>query len=73
MGYVEIISTKRTVVRIENGVLTRGEMKFCDGHGYDRPAFNGVESVVTDGITLWLCEECANPEMNWADKEEKHL
>ena len=73
MGYVEIISTKRTVVRIENGVLTRGEMKFCDGHGYDRPAFNGVESVVTDGITLWLCEECANPEMAWADKEEKHL
>ena len=73
MGFVEIISTKRTVIRIENGVLTRGEMKFCDGHGYDRPAFNGVESVVTDGLTLWLCEECANPEMNWADKEEKHL
>lgn len=73
MGYVEIIRTQKSVIRIENGVLTRGEMKFCDGHGYDRPAFNGVESVVTDGITLWLCEECANPEMNWADKEEKHL
>ena len=73
MGFVEIISTKRTVVRIENGVMTKGELKFCDGHGYDRPAFNGVESVVTDGLTLWLCEECANPEMNWADKEEKHL
>ena len=73
MGYVEIIRTQKSVIRIENGVLTRGEMKKCDGHGYPRPAFNGVESVVTDGITLWLCEECANPEMNWADKEEKHL
>ena len=73
MGFVEIISTKRTVVRIENGVMTKGELKYCDGHGCERSAINGVESVINADVTLWLCEECDNPEMNWADKEEKHL
>ena len=73
MGFVEIIFTKRTVVRIENGVMTKGELKYCDGHGCERSAINGVESVINADVTLWLCEECDNPEMNWADKEEKHL
>ena len=73
MGFVEIISTKRTVVRIEDGVITKGELKFCDGHGCERSAINGVEEVINADITLWLCEECDNPDVKWADKKEGAL
>lgn len=73
MGFVEIISTNRTVVRIEDGVITKGELKFCDGHGCERSAINGVEEVINADITLWLCEECENPNVKWADKQEGAL
>jgi len=70
MGFVEIISTNRTVVRIEDGVLTKGELRYCDGHGCERSAINGKWVSVGSDLTLWLCEECDNPGEKWADKKE---
>ena len=73
MGFVEITTTQRTVVRIENGILTRGVVRYCDGHGSERSAINGVEKIINSDLTLWLCEECNNPNEKWADKQEEHL
>lgn len=61
MGYVEIIR-QSTVIRIENGVLTRAKTRHCDGHGEKRSEIGGKEVVVDESLTLWLCAECDNPE-----------
>ena len=58
MGYVEIIKTTKTSIRIENGVLTKGGVRHCDGCGVDRSDIRGVETVINEDLTLWICKEC---------------
>lgn len=72
MGFVEAIKGE-SVVRIENGILTKGAVRFCDGHGSKRSDINGKETVIDATLTIWLCEECENPNVKWADKQEGAL
>lgn len=58
MGYVEIIKTTKTSVRIEDGVLTKGGVRRCDGCGFDRSDIGGKETVINEDLTVWICKEC---------------
>jgi len=62
MGDIEAIFTTRTSIRIQDGVLTKGGVKHCDGCGLDRSDIGGKE-IAIDDLTLWICQSCDKPEV----------
>ena len=61
MGFIEITKiTTKTSIRIEDGVVTKGGVRRCDGCALDRSDVGGKEQVVNEDLTLWLCFGCSD-------------
>lgn len=59
MGYIEITKvTTKTSIRIQDGVMTKGGVRRCDGCNLERSDIGGVEQVINSDLTLWLCFNC---------------
>ena len=61
MGFVEITKiTTKTSIRIQDGVMTKGGVRRCDGCNLERSDIGGKEQVINEYLTLWLCFGCSD-------------
>ena len=72
MGYIEITKvTTKTSIRIQDGQVTKGGVRHCDGCNLERSDIGGVETVINEDLTLWTCFGCSDTQSLMARQAEE--